>query len=58
MIGNVNGDGEISLADAVTALQILTDAQTADAPALCSDTDGDGKIGFAELFAVLRELAE
>ncbi|OQX10324.1 MAG: hypothetical protein BWK80_45850, partial [Desulfobacteraceae bacterium IS3] len=54
--GDVNGDGDITLADAVTVLQILIGIET-DAPALCADTDGDGKIGFAELFVILRQLA-
>ncbi len=55
--GDVNGDGDITLADAVTVLQILTAAQAGGAPALCADTDGDGKIGMAELSAILRKLA-
>jgi uncharacterized repeat protein (TIGR01451 family) len=54
--GDVNGDGVITLADALTVLQILVSGE-ADAPALCADVNGDGKIGFAELFAVLRKLA-
>jgi len=58
LTGDVNGDGDITLADAVTVLQILTGAETADAPALCADTDGDGRIGFAELLVILRMLAE
>jgi len=57
LTGDVNGDGDITLADAVTVLQILTGAETADTPARCADTDGDGKIGFAELLVILRQLA-
>jgi len=58
LTGDVNGDGVITLADAVTVLQILTAAQTGNAPALCADVNADGRIGFAELLAVLRRLAE
>jgi uncharacterized repeat protein (TIGR01451 family) len=55
--GDVNGDNDITLADAVTVLQILTGSET-DAPALCADADGDGKTGFAELLVVLMQMSE
>jgi uncharacterized repeat protein (TIGR01451 family) len=58
LAGDVNGDGDITLADAVAVLQILTSAETADAPAICADTDSDGKIGFAELLVVLMQMSE
>ncbi|OQX17121.1 MAG: hypothetical protein BWK80_39625, partial [Desulfobacteraceae bacterium IS3] len=57
LTGDVNGGGDVTLADAVIVLQILI-AGESDAPALCADADGDGKIGFAELLVVLRRLAE
>ena len=49
--GDVNGDGETDLADAILILQILTGTQ---ALKNALDVDGDGKIGLPEAIFILK----
>jgi len=53
--GDLDGNGQLNLADAVTGLKVL--AGFADAAAITADVDGDGKIGMAEVIYVLREVS-
>ncbi|MGD9972827.1 MAG: DUF1566 domain-containing protein [Desulfatirhabdiaceae bacterium] len=54
--GDINGDGIISLADAIVGFQIMTGGQpSAINPA--ADINGDGKIGMAEVIYILQQVA-
>ncbi len=55
MVGDVNGDGTVSLKDVITALQAVT-GQTVESLYLDADADGDGRIGIAEAIMILRKL--
>ncbi len=57
--GDADGDGEITVADALSALRVaakLVEA-TPDMVAIC-DTDGDGEITVADALAILRVAAK
>jgi hypothetical protein len=53
--GDVNDDGEITLADAIAALKIQ--AGLADTVTVLADVNADQKIGLAEAVFVLRKAA-
>ena len=55
--GDVNGDGEVDLADLVTILKVLTGA-TVSNPYVGADVNGDGKIGLHDAIYVLQVVAE
>ena len=55
--GDVNGDGNVDMADVLLILQIVT-GQSAQNILLEADADGDGRIGLGEAIMVLRKLAE
>jgi hypothetical protein len=61
LLGDLNGDNVIDLADAVIALQVLANVQPPDLrPDYVesgSDVNGDGKIGLAEAVYALRMTA-
>ncbi len=58
--GDVNGNSEIDLADALILLKLLTNVETVSLPANIDhlDIDGDKKLGLPEIIYVLRELAD
>ncbi len=55
--GDVNGDGEVDLADLVTILKVLTGA-TVSNPYVGADANGDGKISLHDAIYVLQVVAE
>ena len=57
ILGDVNGDGEVNLSDAITALQIITGQSPAEVKN-GADVNGDGVIGLGEAIMVLRKQAE
>ncbi len=56
--GDVNGDGEVDLKDAVLCLKVLAGISDTAEVRLATDVNDDGRIGFEELFFVLEKLAE
>lgn len=55
--GDINGDGSVSLGDAILALRVIT-GQILSQPVYSSgDVNGDGKIGLTEVVYILRKLA-
>lgn len=52
-----NSDGNIDLADVVTALQIMTGISPIGTINLAADINGDGRIGMAEALYVLQVVA-
>ncbi len=57
-LGDVNGDGAVTLADAILSLQILSGMDTSrKAVSLRADVNGDGKIGLADLLFILQTAA-
>ena len=55
--GDVNGDGEVNLKDAVAVLKLLSGISAGNI-CISADVNGDGKIGFEELVFILRKIAE
>lgn len=53
--GDVNGDGIISLEDAITALQVLSGINSG-AITDTYDIDGDGKLGLTEIIYILEKI--
>ena len=55
--GDLNGDGDVDLTDAILALQVLAGLNP-DGIHLSADVDGDGRIGLAEIIYILQNIAE
>ena len=55
--GDVNGDGSLDLADAVSALQILVGIEPSGAVRPEADVNGDGKIGLEEVMYVIQKVS-
>ncbi len=53
--GDLNGDKEISIADAIMALQIISGI-TPSVPIHGADVNGDGKIGLSETIYILQKV--
>jgi uncharacterized repeat protein (TIGR01451 family) len=59
IIGDINGDGEVDLADAVLLCKILCGmAQDYNPPVVPFDLKGDGKFSWAELLYILQTVSE
>jgi len=52
--GDVNGDGEVTLADVITALQVAVDKAPTPVSSL-GDCNYDGKIGVAEAICAMEK---
>ena len=55
--GDCNGDGNVDLADAILALQVLAGIRPSSTVYKEGDVNGDGRIGMAEAIYVLQGLA-
>lgn len=55
--GDVNGDTNINLADAILVLRILAGITPTDMISLAADVNADGKIGLEELVYILQKVA-
>jgi hypothetical protein len=55
--GDINGDGTVDLADAVSALQILVGLEPSTAVRKEADVNGDGQIGLEEVMYIIQEAA-
>ena len=53
-LGDINGDGDVDMADAILTLQILSGTEPSSPVDLTADVDIDGKIGLAEIIYLLR----
>jgi hypothetical protein len=53
---DVNGDGQVDLADAILSLKVLT-GMLPDNINPAADVNGDGKIGMAEVICILQTVA-
>lgn len=62
LIGDLNGDLQVNMKDAVLALQLLVrntkDPVRIDYPSSGADVNGDGRIGLAEAVYILQQAAE
>jgi hypothetical protein len=56
--GDINADGEVTLADAVICLKILTETPIGESFTAAADADGNKQIGLADAVFVLNMLAE
>ncbi len=54
--GDVSGDGEITLSDAILVLKNMVGMDASSAVNKCADSNGDGKIGLADMVFILREI--
>ncbi len=56
--GDVNGDGEVNLADIITTMQIMTMTTVPSTELhIQADVNGDGRIGMADLVFILKKYA-
>jgi alpha-tubulin suppressor-like RCC1 family protein len=58
LAGDVDGSGQLTLADVLAALQIVTGGSPGAAPRLQADVNGDGQIGMAEAIYILHNLSK
>ena len=56
--GDVDGDGSVDLKDAILCLKILAGFADPGEVSPDADVNGNGRIGFEELFFVLKQLIE
>jgi len=57
MIGDVNGDSAITLADAIMALQVAAGVTPGQPPSQNADISGDGRIGLSEAIYIMQKAA-
>jgi hypothetical protein len=57
ILGDVNGDGLVDLADAIVVLKVMAQIDQGDAVHVTGDVNGDGKIGLAEASYVFQKAA-
>jgi hypothetical protein len=55
--GDINGDGNVNLADGVLALQILVGLEPSTAVSKEADVNGDGRIGLQEVMYIFQKAA-
>jgi hypothetical protein len=56
--GDIDGNGFVTLADAILALQVMSGITPSQPTNLYADVNGDGRIGMAEVIYVLQKAAE
>jgi hypothetical protein len=54
--GDINGDGQIDLRDAIAALKVATGQGAGETINLSADVNGDGKVGMEEVVFILQYL--
>jgi hypothetical protein len=57
ILGDVNGDGLVDLADAIVVLKVMAQIEQGDAVHITGDVNGDGKIGLAEASYAFQKAA-
>jgi hypothetical protein len=57
ILGDVNGDGLVDLADAIVVLKVMAQIDQGDAVHVTGDVNGDGKIGLAEASYAFQKAA-
>jgi len=57
ILGDVNGDGLVDLADAIVVLKVMAQIEQGDAVHVTGDVNGDGKIGLAEASYAFQKAA-
>jgi hypothetical protein len=57
ILGDVNGDGLVNLADAIVVLKVMAQMGQGEVVHTTGDVNGDGKIGLAEASYVLQKAA-
>lgn len=57
MIGDANGDGIFTLADAIAVMQVMSNITPAQNVSTQSDIGGDGKIGLPEAIYIIQKVA-
>jgi len=55
--GDVNGDGNVDMADAVLALKILAGMEPPLAVSREVDVNGDSRIGLEEILSIIERIA-
>jgi hypothetical protein len=57
ILGDVNGDGLVNLADAIVVLKVMAKMEQGEVVPTTGDVNGDGKIGLAEASYVFQKAA-
>jgi hypothetical protein len=58
MLGDVNGDGLVNLADAIVVLKVMVKTGQGEAVHTTGDVDGDGKAGLEDLIYILQKISD
>lgn len=58
MVGDISGNADVGLEDAILALQIASGITPTQSVDLSADINGDSKIGIAEAIYILQEVSE
>lgn len=58
MLGDVNGDGLVNLADAIVVLKIIAQTGQGEIVHTTGDVDGDGKAGVEDLIYILQKVSD
>jgi len=56
--GDINGDGNVNLKDAILCLQVISDITPSQNVYQAADVNGDGKIGLSEAIFIMRRVGE
>ena len=56
--GDIDRNGHVDLADAISVLQVITGLETAQPVDINADVNGDGKLGLSEVIYILQTVAE
>ncbi|MFC1505243.1 chitobiase/beta-hexosaminidase C-terminal domain-containing protein, partial [Thermodesulfobacteriota bacterium] len=56
--GDLSGEGDVDLTDAILALQLLIDMETAGPAHISGDVNLDNRIGMEEILYILQTLAD
>jgi hypothetical protein len=57
LLGDVNGDNTVDMADCVLSIRIINGADAGGVDAMAADANGDGKVGLQDVLYILQKAA-